>query len=192
MEAGDLFEVQLREPVATIESMATEEQHVTLAWNADMVGFYNSFVRAGKVRPIFEGGMNPVGAKMHVSRHLLAGALDGVRNRILDLTLQEMGLTPELLTELRAAAKADEEDQGEGRGRWARVRAWFARVATDAGTEAIGGGRCDGRDRVPRRLNAFCRRLPVPYETAGSRDSTQRPGSPTTQGSGPAAWSGLA
>jgi hypothetical protein len=53
--------------------------------------------------------------------------------------LQKMGLTPELITEFRAAANADEEDPGDGPGRWARVRAWVAKVATDAGTEAIGG-----------------------------------------------------
>ncbi len=201
LEADGLFEVGLREPIAAIESMAIEE-HVTLAWNAEMVGYYNTFVRTGKVRPLFEGGgMHLVGAKIHISRHLLAGALDGVRNRILDLTLQlekivpdagqtstpeaeqgfagiiinnyfqassnvainstdvrqsikppakgdvnalvsflrEMGLSSELLTELRAAVESDEQDHGEGSGRWKRVRAWFARVATDAGTEAIGG-----------------------------------------------------
>jgi hypothetical protein len=199
--ADGLFRLELREPVATVESMAADDQ-VTIAWSADMVGSYNGWVEAGKVRPVFTGGgARLVGAKSHISRHLLAGALDGVRNRILDLALQlekvvpeagqpstpeaeqflagkvinnyfyassnlaidsvgvkqgvkppakgdieglvsflqETGLTSDLLSELRIAAKADEEDQGDGRGRWTRVRAWVARVATDAGTEAIGG-----------------------------------------------------
>jgi hypothetical protein len=62
-----------------------------------------------------------------------AAGLEGLVN-----FLREMGLTPELLTELRAAAKADEA-QSDGPSRWTRVRALLARVATDAGTEAIGG-----------------------------------------------------
>jgi hypothetical protein len=200
MEAGDLFEIQLRDPIASIESMAADD-HVTMAWSADTVTMYNQGVRLRQIQPIVTGGLLLVGAKLSVSRHLVVGALDGVRNRILDLALQlekvvpaagqtstpeaeqglagmiinnyfhassnvaigstdvkqsikppakgdveglvnflrETGMTPELLTELLAAAKADEEDHGDGPGRWTRVRGWFARVATDAGTEAIGG-----------------------------------------------------
>lgn len=52
--------------------------------------------------------------------------------------LQEIGLKPHLIIELRAAAEDDQDDPGTGLGRWVRVRRWFADVAQDAGTEAIG------------------------------------------------------
>ncbi|MFI5709794.1 hypothetical protein [Kribbella sp. NPDC051620] len=200
-EAGaDWFRVFLREPVAMVESMATEEQ-TTIVWSADMVGAYNSWVEAGKVRPVFTGGgARLVGAKSYISRHRFVGALDGVRGRILDLALQlekvvpeagqpsapsaeqafaaiiinnhfhassnvaidstqikqwvnspargdieglvgflrEQGMKPDLLTELRDVANADQTDH-EDTGRWTRVRRWFVRVGTEAGTGADGG-----------------------------------------------------
>jgi hypothetical protein len=63
---------------------------------ADLVGSYNAWVEAGKVRSVFTGGgARLVGAKSHVSRHVLAGALDGLRTRILDLTLQLEKVVPD-------------------------------------------------------------------------------------------------
>jgi hypothetical protein len=180
--------------------MAAQEV-TTLAWSGDTINLFNWGVDAGRIHSPLNDGYVLGQATMPVSKDVYVGALDGVRNRILDLALQlekvvpvagqattteaeqsfagmiinnyfhassnvaigstdvkqsvkppvrgdveglvhflqEMGLTPDLLVELRSAAEADEEDGGEGPGRWKRVRTWFARVATDAGTEAIGG-----------------------------------------------------
>lgn len=200
LEADHLFEIRLRESVAGLESMAVEE-NVTLAWNANVITKYNQFVHSGLIQRVVTGDMLLAEANIPVSRHLLVGVLDAVRNRILDLALQlekvvpnagqasapdaeqglaamvinnhfyassnvaigstdvkqtikppakgdvgslvsflqQMGMAPDLLTELRDAAKADQADPPDGPGRWVRVRGWFARVATDAGTEAVGG-----------------------------------------------------
>lgn len=200
LEADSLFEIELRESVAELGSMAAQDD-VTLAWNANIVQNYNQLVQRGLVQRIVTGDMLLVEAKIPVSRHLLVGVLDAVRNRVLDLALelekvvpnagqlgtpdaeqnlaamvinnhfhspsnvaigstdvkqaikppatgdveglvrflQELGLKPDLITDLRAAAKDDQEGQGAGPGRWVRVRRWFADVAQDAGTEAIGG-----------------------------------------------------
>ena len=200
LEADHLFEIRLRESVAELESMAAGKE-ITLAWNANVIAAYNQFVHKGLIHRVVTGDLMLGEAKMPLSRHLLVGVLDAVRNRILDVALQlekvvpnagqasapdaeqglaamvinnhfyassnvaiggtdvkqtikppakgdleglvsflqQEGMTPDLLTELREAANADEADPGDGPGRWARVRAWFAKVATDAGTEAVGG-----------------------------------------------------
>ncbi|TCO43571.1 hypothetical protein EV646_112148 [Kribbella antiqua] len=200
LDVEHLFEAQLREPIARIETMAAQEG-ATLAWSGDMINLFNWGLNNGRIESPLNDGYVLGQATMPVSKDVYVGALDGVRNRVLDLALQlekvvpvagqattteaeqafagmiinnhfhassnvaiastdvkqsvkppakgdleglvdflqEMGLSPDLLAELRAAAKGDEEDQGEGPDRWKRVRRWFASVATDAGTEAIGG-----------------------------------------------------
>ncbi|MFI5709795.1 hypothetical protein [Kribbella sp. NPDC051620] len=200
LDADHLFEMQMREPIARIETMASQDG-ATLAWSGDTINLFNWGLDNGRVQSPLNDGYVLGQATMPVAKDVYVGVLDGVRNRILDLTLQlekvvpvagqatttdaeqalagkvinnyfyassnvaidstdvkqsvkppakgdieglieflrRAGVTQDMLSELRAAAEADGEDPGTGTGRWTRVRGWFARVATDAGTEAIGG-----------------------------------------------------
>jgi hypothetical protein len=104
-----LFTVVLTDPVAELEQMARQE-HLSLAWSADVVRAYNGLVTAGRIQRIVREDFVLGQALRYLPGSTIAGALDVVRTRILDLALELEKVAPaagqaEVSAETTAAAR---------------------------------------------------------------------------------------
>lgn len=87
LQEGQLFKLSLPHAIAEIEQMASETEGKML-WPADAVRYYNWALDKGEVKPTVQPGMQLAQAVRPVSRQIFVGALEGVRNRVLDLALE--------------------------------------------------------------------------------------------------------
>ncbi|MEV0284754.1 hypothetical protein AB0H36_11620 [Kribbella sp. NPDC050820] len=93
LDADHLFEVRLREPVARLESMAAQDG-ATLAWSGDTINLFNWGLDNGRIQAPLNDGYVLGQAMMPIARDVYVGALEGVRNRVLDLALQLEKVVP--------------------------------------------------------------------------------------------------
>ncbi|MEU8901266.1 hypothetical protein AB0C65_35735 [Nocardia sp. NPDC048505] len=105
--ADTLFNWDLREPLATLEDAAREEQ-TSSSWPEELVRFYNGRVRQGKGGPGSDWACVSVGFR--IPRWVYAGVVDQIRTTALDLALgleqaAPLAGQPDAGDETRAAAR---------------------------------------------------------------------------------------
>jgi hypothetical protein len=88
------FKVTLLDPIAEIEILSKQES-VNFGWDADVVSTYNHLVEKGKIIRIVRGDMILVNAARPIPRQVLAGAVEAVKDRILDVALELEKVAPE-------------------------------------------------------------------------------------------------
>lgn len=89
-----LFKLTLYQSVAELADLASQET-TNLAWTGDTVRMYNWAVQSGRIARVVREDFALATASRPVARHIFTGALDAVRNRILDLALELERLAPE-------------------------------------------------------------------------------------------------
>lgn len=94
MRDGPLFNVTFSYPLAEIEDLA-EHDDARLAWPADGIAYYNHGVHRGEIQRIVREDMALAQVVRPVSRSLLTGIIDAVRNRVLDLALEIESVAPD-------------------------------------------------------------------------------------------------
>jgi hypothetical protein len=94
MRDSGLFRVSLLQSVAELEDFSTQES-VNFTWPADAIRYYNYGLQTGIVQPFLREDMALMTANRPVVRSVFLGALNGVRNRILDLALELERAAPE-------------------------------------------------------------------------------------------------
>jgi hypothetical protein len=87
MRKGSLFWHYILSPLAEVEAIAAKQDAITTAWSGDAIMYYNHGISAGEIRPVLQSGFVLAAAKRPISATLYIGAVDGVRNRVLDLAL---------------------------------------------------------------------------------------------------------
>jgi hypothetical protein len=86
LRKGSLFWHHILNPIAEVEALS-QQQTITTAWSGDVIMYYNYAVSRGDVRPVVQDGYVLASAKRPIPGTIYIGAVDGVRNRVLDLAL---------------------------------------------------------------------------------------------------------
>src|SRR5205823_3185239 len=88
-----LFEVTFTESIAELERLAGGNEVLEAAWPANAVGATNSLIQAGRLS--LYKGMYLLQAWRLITPYTIAGIVDAVRTRILDLALSLETLAPD-------------------------------------------------------------------------------------------------
>ncbi|MGH3975216.1 MAG: hypothetical protein ACRDS9_18085, partial [Pseudonocardiaceae bacterium] len=91
-----LFKIELRGPLSELEGMlhADFDKQIGFAWSANAVAWANQMMDQGEVGHVKFHGLRS--AHRPLTKNLLLTAINGVRDRILDLALELEQVSPEL------------------------------------------------------------------------------------------------
>jgi hypothetical protein len=95
LRKGSLFNAEFRQPVTELEALAdsSAEEMLRLAWPGNAIAETNWLIKSGEVQLYKDMYLQEAWRPFHPT--MLAGIVDTVRNRILDLALEFEALDPE-------------------------------------------------------------------------------------------------
>ncbi|MBV9486907.1 MAG: hypothetical protein JO246_12720 [Frankiaceae bacterium] len=94
MRDSPLFTLTFYQSIAEIEDWARED-HFTLTWPTDAIQMYNALVENGAIQRIVREDMALAQVKRPITRSVMIGVLDAVRNRVLNLALELDRVAPQ-------------------------------------------------------------------------------------------------
>lgn len=88
-----LFQTDLRNPLATLEDIASREDDGSIPWDPQLVAMYNRWIDEGKVPHVEMAGL--FSAQKTLTRSTLQGIISSVRNTALDFALNLESTDPD-------------------------------------------------------------------------------------------------